>query len=78
MVRSILLVEIAEGDGAAANQVKHMSLGNCKQQVLAHIERDVILLLTCNDVEHLNKVITNNFAKIEGVMRITTCVLIKS
>ncbi len=78
MVRAILYIEIAEGSTLAADQLEHVSLMNCLQLVSYLTPNEVIVRVECNDPESLNQAITNSFAKIEGVTRITTCVVIQS
>jgi hypothetical protein len=78
MVRAILYVEIAEDAPAAADQLEHVSLGNCLQLVSYLSPNEVIIRVECNDAKSLNEAITHSFADIEGVKRITTCVVINS
>jgi hypothetical protein len=78
MVRAILYIEIAEGSPSTADQLEHVSLMNCLQLVLHLAPNEVIVRVECNDPESLNQTITDSFAKIEGVTRITTCVVIQS
>lgn len=78
MVRAILYIEIAEGSTSAADQLEHVSLMNCLQLVSYLTPNEVIVRVECNDEESLNEAITDSFAKIEGVTRITTCVVIRS
>ena len=78
MVRAILYIEIAEGFTSTADQLEHVSLMNCLQIVLHLAPNEVIVRVECNDPESLNETITDSFAKIEGVTRITTCVVIRS
>ena len=78
MVRAILYIEIAEGSPSTAERVEHASLMNCKQLVSHLAPNEVIVRVECNDLESLNETITDSFAKIEGVTRITTCVVIRS
>lgn len=78
MVRAILYIEIAEGSMSTAEQVEHVSLMNCLQ-IVSHIApNEMIVRVECNDTESLNQAITHSFAGIEGVKRITTCVVIQS
>ena len=78
MVRAILYIEIAEGSTSTADQLEHVSLMNCLQLVSYLTPNEVIVRVECNDQESLNETITDSFAKIEGVTRITTCVVIRS
>lgn len=78
MVRAILYIEIAAGSTSTAHQLEHVSLMNCKQLVLHHGYDEMIVQVECNDPESLNRTITDSFAGIEGVTRITTCVVIRS
>ena len=78
MVRAILYIEIAEGSTSTADQLEHVSLMNCLQIVLHLAPNEVIVQVECNDQESLNETITDSFAKIAGVTRITTCVVIRS
>lgn len=74
MVSAILYVDVAEGASSAPEQLEHLSLGNCKQLYYRFSTGEVILQVTCNDAASLNTAITD-FAAIEGVTRITTCVV---
>ena len=78
MVRAILYIEIAEGSTSTAERLEHVSLMNCLQLVSHMAPNEVIVRVECNDPESLNRTITDSFAGIEGVTRITTCVVINS
>ena len=78
MVRAILYIEIDNGSPSTADQLEHASLMNCKQIVLHLAPNELIVRVECNDQESLNETITDSFAKIEGVTRITTCVVLTS
>jgi hypothetical protein len=75
---AILYVEIAEGFPAAAEQVTHVSLGNCKQLVSDFGTNELVVRLECDDPASLNQAISGDFAAIEGVKRITTCLVINT
>lgn len=74
MMSAILYVDVADGASAALERLEFMSLGNCKQLFHRFSTGEVILQVTCNDANSLNTAITE-FAAVEGVTRVTTCVV---
>jgi hypothetical protein len=78
MVRAILYVELAEDFPEAADQLAHVSLANCLQLAAPLSYNEVVLRVECNDAASLHQAITQSFATIPGVRRITTCVVINS
>jgi hypothetical protein len=74
---AILYVEFTEFTPSAVEQLETLSLGNCKQLVYAIGPNEIIIRLECNDTESVNRAIID-FAGIEGVALITTCVVKKS
>ena len=78
MVIAILYIEIAEGSASTAERIEHVSLMNCLQLVSHIAPNEVLVRVECNDPESLNQAITDSFARIEGVTRVTTCVVINN
>jgi len=74
MVSAILYIEVADGATSALEQLEFISLVNCKQLFHRFSTGEVILQVTCNDAKSLNTAITE-FAAVEGVTRVTTCVV---
>jgi hypothetical protein len=74
MVSAILYVEVADGATGAFERLEFMSLGNCKQLFHRFSTGEVILQVTCNDAKSLNTAIAE-FAAVEGVTRVMTCVV---
>jgi hypothetical protein len=77
MFSAILYVDVADGATSALERLEHLSLGNCKQLFHRFSTGEVILQVTCNDLDSLHKSITE-FAALKGVTRVTTCVVKQS
>jgi hypothetical protein len=74
---AILYVEFAQFTPSAAEQLRSVSLGNCLQLVYEIGPNEIIIRLECTDSESVNRAISD-FAGVEGVTLITTCVVKKS
>jgi len=74
---AILYVEFKEFTPSAVEKLETVSLGNCKQLVYGIGPNEIIIRLECNDTESMNRSITD-FAGVEGVALITTCVVKKN
>jgi hypothetical protein len=74
---AILYVEFAHFTPNAVELLQSVSLGNCLQLVYAIGPEEIIIRLECNDPESVNRAISD-FAAVEGVALITTCVAKKS
>ena len=77
MVRAYILIETAPGKhGQIQASVGH-GLKNCL--AIGHSLRpsEVIVHLECTDLACLNEAIVNDIPQLEGVVRITTCVVVK-
>ena len=79
MVRAFILGETTPGN---ANTVRDALVGlgmmNCKPLVKSLWHSDVIVHVQCNDPESLNVAITDGIARVEGVARTTTWMIMKS
>jgi hypothetical protein len=78
MVRAYILIETAAGkDGAVQASVGH-GLKNCL--AIGHSLRpsEVMVHIECTDLACLNEAIVNDISQLEGVLRITTCVVVKN
>jgi hypothetical protein len=73
MIEAILYVEFAEGIPVTEDRLM-ISLMNCKQ-LTYNLPNGVIVHILCNDPESLNQAISQDFACVEGVKRITICVV---
>ncbi len=73
---AILYVEITPDFPSAVEQLTYVSLSNCKQLVYNLEANEIIIRLECNnnDTESMNRAISD-FARVEGVALITTCVV---
>lgn len=76
MVRAILYVEVDPDFPSAPDELAHVSLGNCLQLVAQLSFNEVVVRVECDDPDMLNQAVTHDFARIPGVVRITTCVVI--
>lgn len=76
MLRAILYAEIEEGATATLERLEHLSLGNCLQLLRSFSSNEAVIRVECNDANSLSQAITDLCA-VEGVKRITTCVVIK-
>jgi len=74
---AILYVEFANFTPNAVEMLQSVSLGNCLQLVYAIAPEEIIIRLECNDTESMNRAISD-FAAVEGVALITTCVVKKN
>jgi hypothetical protein len=76
---AILYVEVAPDFSSAVEQLQSVSLGNCLQLVYAIGPNEIIIRLECNnnDTESMNRAISD-FAGVEGVTLITTCLVKQS
>lgn len=77
---AILYVEVADGFPSVIEKLEHVSLGNCLQLVTSFpsSSSEIIIRLECDDHSMLNQAVIQDFAGIEGVKRITTCVINKA
>lgn len=78
MVRAILYVEVDPNASSVVDELAHVSLGNCLQLVSQLSFNEVVIRVECDDAEMLNQAVARDFARIPGVTRITTCVVINS
>jgi hypothetical protein len=78
MVRAILYVEVDAAFPSAPDELAHVSLGNCLQLVSQLSYNEVVVRVECDDPAMLNQAVTHDLARIPGVMRITTCVVVNS
>jgi hypothetical protein len=74
---AILYVECEPFTPTAAERLRAVSLGNCLQLVYEIGPDEIIIRLECTDSEAVNRAISD-FAAVEGVRLITTCVVKKS
>jgi len=74
---TILYVEFAHFTPNAVEMLQSVSLGNCKQLVYGIGPEEIIIRLECNDPESTTRAISD-FAAVEGVALITTCVVKKT
>ncbi len=78
MVRAYVLVETTPGStNTVHDALAGLGLSNCLALVESLWHSEVIVHLQCNDPESLNVAITEGIARVEGVARATTWVIIK-
>jgi hypothetical protein len=78
MVRAYILIETAAGkDGAVQASVGH-GLKNCLAIGHSLWPSEVMVHIECTDLECLNEAIVHDIAQLEGVLRVTTCVVVKT
>jgi DNA-binding Lrp family transcriptional regulator len=77
MVRAYILLETAADKTAAVQASVGHGLKNCLAIGHSLWPSEVIVHLECTNLECLNEAITHDIAQLEGVRRITTCVVVK-
>lgn len=78
MVRAYVLVETTPGStNTVHDALAGLGMMNCKPLVESLWHSEVIVHVQCNDPESLNVAITEGIARVEGVARTTTWVIIK-
>jgi hypothetical protein len=75
MVQAYILFEIAAPSdvSAAAEKLRSTSLANCKQLILGHPARDVVVHIACDergDPSYLNQAM-QKLARVDGIARAT-------
>jgi DNA-binding Lrp family transcriptional regulator len=76
MVRAYLLIETAPDKAAAVQASVGHGLMNCLAIGHIFMPSEVMVHIECTDLKDLHEAITHDLAQLEGVKRITPCVVI--
>ena len=77
MVRAYILIETTADKAAAIRDSVGHGLGNCLAIGHSFRPAEVMVHLECTDPEFLQRAIVEDIARMDGVRRITPCLIVK-